>query len=280
MIRILFLISLPLTLCCYQYQLCIATVFQNEAPYLVEWIEYHRARGVQFFRLYNNNSTDYYQRVLQSYIKNKIVQLIEWPYQYNNLGEYNDHVQMKAFNDAIYFFKEKTKWLALIDVDEFIVPVEEDNIILFLEKNYPQVSGLAINWQTFGTSGIERGRVVADSVFILDSLIKKGDPNAEVNLHCKCIVRPQHVDKVPNPHFCKYIKNHYAVNTSYERVNGPRSSRVEISKIRINHYWTRDEWFFWNIKVPRYMRWGINPGSQDHLNLIEDRTIQRFLPLF
>ena len=43
-------------------------MFRNEAAYLKEWIEYHHLAGVEHFWLYNNNSTDQWQDVLQPYI--------------------------------------------------------------------------------------------------------------------------------------------------------------------------------------------------------------------
>lgn len=36
----------------------IAAIFKNEAPYLREWLDFHRAAGVDRFYLYDNGSTD------------------------------------------------------------------------------------------------------------------------------------------------------------------------------------------------------------------------------
>ena len=50
------------------WDLAIATMFQDEARWLKEWLEYHLLVGVQHFYLYNNLSSDNYQDVLQPYI--------------------------------------------------------------------------------------------------------------------------------------------------------------------------------------------------------------------
>ena len=42
-----------------RYDLTIAAVFQNEAPYLKEWIEFHKLVGVEHFLLVDNESTDH-----------------------------------------------------------------------------------------------------------------------------------------------------------------------------------------------------------------------------
>src|SRR4051794_11337491 len=52
----------------YQYDFTVCAIFQNEAKYLKEWIEYHRLVGAQHFYLYNNRSTDHYMDILQPYI--------------------------------------------------------------------------------------------------------------------------------------------------------------------------------------------------------------------
>ncbi len=50
----------------YSYYLSIGAIFNDEADYLKEWIEYHRLAGpVEHFYLYNNNSQDHYLDVLQ-----------------------------------------------------------------------------------------------------------------------------------------------------------------------------------------------------------------------
>lgn len=38
-----------------EYELAIATIFKNNAPFLKEWIEYHRMQGVKHFYLYNRS---------------------------------------------------------------------------------------------------------------------------------------------------------------------------------------------------------------------------------
>ncbi|ELV04510.1 glycosyltransferase family 92 protein [Brachyspira hampsonii] len=50
----------------------LATV-KNEAPYIKEWIEYHRIIGAERFYIYDNESTDNLKEVLEPYIKEGIV---------------------------------------------------------------------------------------------------------------------------------------------------------------------------------------------------------------
>mgnify|MGYP000038659077 FL=1 len=125
------------------YNVSILAIFKNEAKYLKEWIEFHKIVGVEHFYLYNNNSDDDYLDVLQPYIDEGIVTLIQWP---------QNQAQMECYNDGILRFRNESKWIAIIDIDEFIVPNSTDNVYDFLKdfENKPAVIGY---WKYFGASG-------------------------------------------------------------------------------------------------------------------------------
>jgi hypothetical protein len=105
----------------------IAAVFNDEAPYLKEWIDYHRLIGVKHFYLYNHSSTDDYQNVLKPYIDEELVDLIELNPEYNN-GSYQllsphdyaasigfvRNIQPSICQDAIRRAKMDLEWLAII----------------------------------------------------------------------------------------------------------------------------------------------------------------------
>lgn len=43
-----------------KYRISLCLIFNNEAPFLKEWLDYHIVVGIDHFYLYNNNSTDNY----------------------------------------------------------------------------------------------------------------------------------------------------------------------------------------------------------------------------
>ena len=65
--------------CLFSYELVVASMFYNEAPYLREWVEYHRMAGVDHFWLYNDNSTDNWEEVLLPYMEEGLVEVFNWP---------------------------------------------------------------------------------------------------------------------------------------------------------------------------------------------------------
>ena len=126
-----------------KYKVSLCTIFKNEASYLKEWVEFHKIVGVSHFYLYNNFSEDNYKTVLQQYIADGTVTLIDFPVPQG---------QMAAYKDCIARFKNETEWLGFIDLDEFVVPKKDDSLYSFLIhfKKFPSVQ---IYWRVFGTSG-------------------------------------------------------------------------------------------------------------------------------
>lgn len=109
----------------YKYNVSICGIFLNEAPYLREWIEFHRIVGVEHFYLYNNMSTDGYKDILEPYMEEGLVTLTDW-----NVP----HGQISAYWDCVGRFAAESRWIGFIDLDEFVVPRE--NKIYDLLKPY------------------------------------------------------------------------------------------------------------------------------------------------
>lgn len=239
----------------YPYQLSVCALFQDEASLLKDWIDYHKAMGVEHFWLYNNSSTDNYLEVLQPYIAEGTVELFDWPTPTNTpdgIRSYCDR-QITIYNDALRLARNQTKWLAFIDIDEFVVPVQDRTILECLESRYADVVGLGINWQKFGTSHVAQ---IPQGTRIWDSLVFKAPVDAAENLHYKSIVKTQYAKQCMNPHWCTYKKGRHAVDTNRNPIlEGGRSVQVIVDVMYINHYWTGDEWYLHNVKIPRGMKW-------------------------
>ncbi len=224
--------------------LSIGAIFKNEKPYLKEWLEYHLLIGVERFYLYDNGSTDNPLEVLEPYIKTGIV-------IYKQVS--TPAMQMPVYNDAIYKSKNETKWLALIDLDEFIVPKETKNLKIFLKK-YEKYPSLCINWINFDSNGFKskpQGLVIENytRVYLND--------NHPENLHVKTILQPLQVYSCNNPHYAFYKNFKFGVNENYKKVFGPFTTKNSVSKIQINHYCSKS--------LEEYML-KLNKGHCDKIN--------------
>lgn len=124
--------------------LAICAIMKDEGPYLREWIEYHRTVGVEKFYLYDNDSTDDTKKILAPYIKSGLVEYTFFP------GEKR---QLPAYNDCIARFNNDAKWIAFVDLDEFIVPKEYETIPELLDSVSKRVTQVIIDWEIFGSCG-------------------------------------------------------------------------------------------------------------------------------
>lgn len=127
----------------YKYSLSAVLIFKDEAPFLREWIEYHRLVGVEHFYLYQNNSSDSYLAEIQDYLDSGTVTLTEWP---DNPGQYS------AYRHWYENYRRETKWVTFIDIDEFLCPGRADNVVEILDRfqRYPVI---LVYWKLFGTGG-------------------------------------------------------------------------------------------------------------------------------
>lgn len=261
----------------FKYDLALCAIFHDEAEYLKEWIEFHRLVGVQHFYLYNNNSTDNYLQVLKPYIKRKIVELIDWPYPNSPLQQWTK-TQTKAYENAVKRARKKARWLAILDTDEFLYPLEKNNLVHFL-KDYEKFGGVLVNWQMFGTSGVPK---IPSNQLMIETLVMKSHYDYEENKLTKSIVHPYAVKKINDPHIVVYKNKYFSVNEEKIPLHLAWTPYVSSTKIRINHYWSRDEWFFWNVKCARRQGWAEGFDGQvlrlSHLNEVYDGCILRFVP--
>jgi hypothetical protein len=231
------------------YELAIVTQFKDEAPYLKEWIEYHRMVGVDHFFLYNNSSTDCWGEVLKPYIDEGLVEVFHWP------SETAEHLPrlLEAYKHAIRRARGNTKWVALIDLDEFILPADEKTIVECLNKNFSDAAAVYVNWLVFGTSGVYLSPDEPLIPNLIECSLKETNPMNNVG---KTIVRPERVmvDAIDYAHCVPVLfegSGYY--NGNGQKMNywsGPLRVVYHAYRfLRINHYRLRDENFFQNTRL-------------------------------
>ena len=63
-------------------KILMSTIVKNEDKYICQWIELHKFLGVEHFIIYDNSDSNTLSIILQDYIKNNTVILINWRYPY------------------------------------------------------------------------------------------------------------------------------------------------------------------------------------------------------
>ncbi len=109
------------------------------------------------------------------------------------------------------------------------------------------MTGLAINWQCFGSNG----QVKADySRGVLERFTRRAPNNLDVNKHIKTIANPRKINFIGNPHFAVYFEGGYTLDEVGKVVNGPFNEPVTAEKIVVNHYHCKS-WEEYQIKNRR-----------------------------
>jgi len=174
-------------------------------------------------------------------------------------------VQKGSMDRAIQLSRGRVKWLASIDLDEFLFAVDHDNIAEFL-SSYDDVGGLVVNWQGFGSSGVEK---IPEDRLLIESLHRCAHVDHPFNLHVKSVVRPERVVGGINSHYFEYQQGYGAVNSDRATVEGYMTTYVAADKIRLNHYWSGDLQWLWGRKIPDARKGGWNRAQE----LVEEREV-------
>jgi len=229
------------------YYLSIAAIFREENSWLDEWILYHHALGVEHFVLYNDDpDTHVSDRILKPYVDQGVVENIHIRERSATIKDDIGSRQHDTYRDAIRNLAGQTHWLAIIDIDEFILPRCRNDIRETLEE-YEEHNGLAINWAIYGSSGH-----VTRPPTQINHFRHRSKTNWEPNQFVKSIVKPDRV-LLNEPHHVHYFptRDGATVNENHEPVTG-MTHAISTEKIRINNYDVRSWQEFWENKVRRH----------------------------
>ncbi len=268
-LAILFLFS---SLGAEKYNLAICSIFQDEAKYLCEWIEFHQKQGVEHFFLYNNLSQDNYQEKLIPYIDEGLVTLIDVPEKHNTQEEWNT-IQCESYMRFIHDYGQECDWCAFLDIDEFLFSPYKYDLRRVL-KFYKTAPAVCVNWIMYGTSNVDK---IPENEKIAKFLTHRAKLNFKGNFQVKSIVQPSLVEKCTSPHFFIFKNGLHAITENMNPIRGFMSESVSVNTFRINHYWTRDKYYFLNHKIKRRLKWGCNAQedieNEKELNEVYDPVI-------
>ena len=253
--------------------LTACAIAKDEDPFLEEWIRYHQLLGVEHFYLYDNDSRTPLAESLRPFIAEGLVDV--------------ERVEGHGWQHEVYTrcsaaHARDTRWMAMLDLDEFLVPHRHDSLPELLSRHEAH-DGLAINWQIFGTSGHQE----RPPGLQIENFTRKLPESSQPNEHVKTIACPARVLLWKHSHIPTYREGHWSVNEDGERVDGPFAP-VRVATVQVNHYYTRSR-ADWRLKLIRG-RASVVPGPGvekrsptaidwiDENAVVEDTAIWRFLP--
>lgn len=200
------------------YFAVICTIALDEEPYIDEWIQYHLLLGFSHIYIYDNSETN----TLQGKESNQVT-IIPFP----------GNQQMLISRDLfVTQYKHKHKWVAHIDVDEFIVLKKHSSIIDFLQE-YDDCESIALNWKMFGT---------ANEVYYQNEPVTKRFRycSKDVNEHYKCISKLNMIYKCISSHRPMLHSGHI-YDTNRRKVEDIFHPNGTDDIACIHHYYSKSE---------------------------------------
>ncbi|CAL0305896.1 unnamed protein product [Lupinus luteus] len=214
-----------------KYFLCACTMVNNVGKFLREWVMYHSKVGVENFILYDNNSDDDFQSVVNELREdgyNITTFLWIWP-----------KTQEAGFSHSILHSKSKglCSWIMYVDVDEFVYspswneseghykiknefPSLKPMLLYRQQSNVSSDIGqLSIRCMEFGPSGQRKNPV--------EGVTQGYTCRRRLDQRHKSIVLVDAVD--PS---LRNVIHHFELNEK----EGFRSEQISMEEVVVNHY--------------------------------------------
>lgn len=206
-----------------KFYLSVCAIAKNEGRYFPEWIEFHKMLGVQKFYIYDNESDDNTRDILLPYINSGLV-------EYNFIP--GKKMQLAAYQDCLDKHRFDARWIAFIDLDEFIVPIKHENINAYLCE-LEQFSAIEINWLCYGSSNEKKHK----NGLVIERFKNHSKLNDQLNRHVKSIVNPRCILSFSGAHEAVRISGK-SVDASGNIIHKNFFDRAPTGQniIRIHHY--------------------------------------------
>jgi hypothetical protein len=210
-----------------KHYLGVCAIYRWEAENLREWVAFHRVVGVDHLYLYDNASEDDHLEALAPFIDEGSVTVHEWPV-FPGQGSAYDHCLARH--------GEECRWMAFLDVDEFLFS-PTGKLLPEVLRDFEQHAGIGVTRAWMGTAGHETrpdGLLLAN----FDSRLHPPEPNRSV----KSIVDPARVARRANEHWFEFADGAPTVDEHHQPLESwRRPDELTVDVLRINHYFTKSE---------------------------------------
>jgi len=201
-----------------------------EAPYLLEWIAYHRALGIEHYLIGDNGGEDGTSELLQALELAEVIERLDWR------GE--TEFQIRFDRDAIPRMRGRVDVCSLTDVDEFIRPLNgRSDIRTAIAEIFArsETSALGISWAIYGSSG----RVEQGIGLVMERFARRAVDDHTYHRTVKTMLRPERFVDVVNPHAMTLNGGDYVNDRgdpiSWGSVIGGTTS-ISWNSLRVDHF--------------------------------------------
>jgi len=229
------------------HKFVVCGVFKNEAHVLSEWIQHYLLRGIDHIYLVNDNSTDNFMPIINTFAGK--VTLFHNEIVTKDLGR-QIQISDKYFRPLL----SQTKWMAILDLDEFLYSPEGHSICDIIE-HYDAASQIKVDWICFGSNGhkyqpisvvngfTQRVEFTGRGDFYSYKSIFKASTLLSFDVHEHRVsgqtIHLAHSEHTPSP----LVINHYAIQ-SHEFFMSVKARRGDINNYYDHMKLSRDQAYF------------------------------------
>ncbi|MCP9928009.1 glycosyltransferase family 2 protein [Cyanobium sp. CH-040] len=244
-----------------QASLTVVAIFKNEGDIIAEWTRHYFNQGATQILLIDNNSTDDWRGALADLGQDG---------RLTCLHDSRVNAQREIYHSILHSGLIKGEWLITCDLDEFIYArTPYKSISQYLAGLAADVSGVALPWKLFGSSGHGQhpaGRTV-------DNFLMRA--KASGRILGKTISRTREVLKID-------VHRHYYHGGRLIRSCGTSvdlnpfldhdEERLTQEALHLNHYCVRSREFFEKVKMTRGNVFSANHVYLENYFLARDRN--------
>lgn len=201
----------------------VCAIARDEVPAVRDWVLYHAAIGFEHILIYDNGNNPPLSEVLREDCEGGLVTVLPFPGR--------NSPQLSAYFHCLETYRGKARWIAFLDLDEYLVPLAHTDVRDFLDE-YRDCAALGVNWRVFGSDGhIVRPKLSVPRAYT--HVLHESD-------HIKSIVDPVRTKRPFSPHHFGYEKGNWCVNEDRFPIPGAFSYPT-FKRIQLNHYYYRSQ---------------------------------------
>lgn len=125
----------------------IVCIGKRENLYIREFVEWYKNLGFSKIYLCDNNVDEYFQDVILDYVESEFVMLCDC--------RNRECCQMESYNEVYERFHMYHDWMLFVDIDEFLVLPNHNNVSEFLSESYfEDAAVIGVNWKIYSDNDL------------------------------------------------------------------------------------------------------------------------------